>query len=709
MAVLKEQYLETGTTGSQTLDEWVKKSIAAGTATKGLIGPVGDLTKLFETFGLKTRTELTKELTEAEAALRTLKGSAEATPGAITALEDKIRTLKEGMTGLKTETRSLAEQLGISFRSETEDRVKKLNQALLEYRGKMTADQIIKIYQELETLDKTIRGIIPNAETMGQTIDRALSGLDDTAEDTAKAISDAFQDDAWDPIKRDAEQLMVNDLPAWMRDLPKPAEKATKEINNYFDGLYNDIATGWGNTIQKWLEGGVTFKNFIKGIWDDIKNSFFRMVGEMIAKWGMDLIRKGIEGVLSLAGSFGKVADGASGAASAIGGVGGGLKSLISFATGPIGIGLMIASLIGFKNIAKGLQEAWKAVWTGVVDILKTASKSISDIIGSISDAVSSMFGVFKSVFDGIGDLCKSLLGFLGSIFDALGGILKKIAGVSSKSSDVTYWLKGMWENLQIIQNLLSADFRGMVHELITGKNQTARRDDESNMHLQTIYDAIHAFRIDATKLLGQVRDYASDIVDAIGDLPHAATGGYFEKPAVVSLAEREPEYVLTKSQLAGAVPKAVTNITNNFLGEKTDPTPWFKTISDNIQKMAGAFSGVFDMIGEWPKSIADYIKQAVDMIGNRPIPAMIYASEAPEVINPIADLARMTTGFVPKNVSGGGSKTLNFYANINIKALDSKDVRDAVKTDIAPALVEIIRTNFHELGTKFKKAQGIE
>jgi len=82
-------------------------------AIKGAIDPatssVANLAAIFKEFGLKTKTELTAELANAEAALKLLKASVEATPGAITTLEDKIKSLKESLYGARTETETLTE------------------------------------------------------------------------------------------------------------------------------------------------------------------------------------------------------------------------------------------------------------------------------------------------------------------------------------------------------------------------------------------------------------------------------------------------------------------------------------------------------------------------------------------------------------------------------------------------------------------------
>jgi TP901 family phage tail tape measure protein len=60
------------------------------------------------------------------------------------------------------------------------------------------------------------------------------------------------------------------------------AEAATKETKDYFVDLYNDIATGFGNTVESYISGGMTLKNFFNELCQDMKKAFFRMIGEMV-------------------------------------------------------------------------------------------------------------------------------------------------------------------------------------------------------------------------------------------------------------------------------------------------------------------------------------------------------------------------------------------------------------------------------------------
>jgi len=131
-------------------------------------------------------------------------------------------------------------------------------------------------------------------------------------------------------------------LPLW-DDIPKAAEAATGETKGYFDGLYNDIATGFGDVISKWVSGATTFKDLMQGIWDEIKNAFFRMVGEMVSDAILGQFKKLFStigaGATDIVGGLAKSAQGiASGLLSGLGSIGSiitGLTSIINMFKGP--------------------------------------------------------------------------------------------------------------------------------------------------------------------------------------------------------------------------------------------------------------------------------------------------------------------------------------------------------------------------------------
>jgi hypothetical protein len=130
-------------------------------------------------------------------------------------------------------------------------------------------------------------------------LDLVFKAIGDTIGESAASVKIAMYNMAADVLA--AYGIIIAKLP----EFPAAAKVVTSETRNYFDGLFNDIAAGFGNTIQKWLEGATTFKNFMTGLWDNIKSAFFRMVGEMVAEWLVNFVKNLISGAVSAATSVG--------------------------------------------------------------------------------------------------------------------------------------------------------------------------------------------------------------------------------------------------------------------------------------------------------------------------------------------------------------------------------------------------------------------
>jgi hypothetical protein len=115
----------------------------------------------------------------------------------------------------------------------------------------------------------------------------------------------------------------------------------------------NDIASGFGNTIQDWLSGATTFRDFIKGIWEDIKSAFFRVIGQMVAEWTVNFVKKLITDTAEVGKSIAKNISGAiGGAGQAAGSMAG---SFLSAASSIANIVTAAASVINlFKKAPTG-------------------------------------------------------------------------------------------------------------------------------------------------------------------------------------------------------------------------------------------------------------------------------------------------------------------------------------------------------------------
>jgi len=269
----------------ETIIKWIDK----GAVWLGLAKDMGtggyNLGEVLKALGVKTKTELTKELDAAEKALEEFKRTTEATPGQVKVLQDKIIGLKDGMSGLKSETKSLAEQLGITFRADAEARIKKLNDALLLYRGLMTEEQIAKIRSEIESLSSSMKlSLIPAADAVSQHMDIALSKLEEVALAAMREIEEVG-DYTVDQMASDLDEIAKG----WKK-IPDGAKKPLQDTTDYFAGMLNDIARGFGDAISKWCQGLTTFRDFMAEIWGNIKDAFFRVIGQMIAEWMVKFI-----------------------------------------------------------------------------------------------------------------------------------------------------------------------------------------------------------------------------------------------------------------------------------------------------------------------------------------------------------------------------------------------------------------------------------
>ena len=361
----------------ETITRWVGKAVDRYESFIGLDKSAAILGESLKALGIKTRTELTEELANAEAALKLLKGSVESTPGQVKALEDKIASLKEQLTGAKTATVAWVEYLkniGVTTINEKKNRVAELWKILgdLDKRykdGRITQDDYAKATKaakdEIGSLSsELIKNTLPAGRDLHEVLRQAVPRFGDTAY-AAWTFEGALKDVADQAMVSEATvlQFLWNTrteflstigiiVPRW-NDIPAGAKSATDETKGLFDGLMNDIASGFGNTIQDWLSGATTFRDFIKGIWEDIKSAFFRVIGQMVAEWTVNFVKKLITDTAEVGKSIAKNISGAiGGAGQAAGSMAG---SFLSAASSIANIVTAAASVINlFKKAPTG-------------------------------------------------------------------------------------------------------------------------------------------------------------------------------------------------------------------------------------------------------------------------------------------------------------------------------------------------------------------
>lgn len=155
-------------------------------------------------------------------------------------------------------------------------------------------------------------------------------------------------------------------------------EGAVDPLKNAFQGLYNDIAQGFASAMEGMIDGTKSFADFFVSIWKSIKQAFFRVLGEMVAGFMVNFIKKIIAGQSLLQGISSALGLGGSILGAGAGAVGTGLLAGAPGAAGAIITegGFLIAApqaAVGAAGGAAGIMAsfaapiAFAAVWLGAL------------------------------------------------------------------------------------------------------------------------------------------------------------------------------------------------------------------------------------------------------------------------------------------------------------------------------------------------------
>lgn len=303
--------------------------------------------------------------------------------------------------------------------------------------------------KELEEKMKKAAEEAKKAEKNMYDLGEAIKKLKDDTDKSVKSLWDM----QWALVKSIDVKNFEDIQNAWFSSLDQIASRykqgqeeirnVTKETNDtikhYFDGLFNDIAKGLGNLIEKWLEGGLTLKNFMKGIWEEIKESFFRMVGEMVSSAIINQFK-------SLFSSMGKsLVDSMSSAVSSVG------KTVTSIAQGAAGavsgiwmaLGSAVGSFLGNLLSGGGWGTTEKHWVQQQLDIMKNIQSGWLPAFIIKLDEMKEILG------NGI----NVALGYANALAEDRNNYLFQIADMASGIKEATY---GMWS---ILKGMKTAQF----------------------------------------------------------------------------------------------------------------------------------------------------------------------------------------------------------------------------------------------------------
>lgn len=408
--LLAEVYKKNGTTGSEALDTLVKAHGAANDAVK---------THSFQIIKNKEAAEAAKKAQEEWAAflgsvgIQTQEDSAKANEFCWKAAKLLDEELKDGKIGVLEYTEAQ----------------KKLNEKMWEIGAKIQTvlPPSRDMHDVWSKMPKVLDSNATSIETLGEWLGRASKEL---------GISDNQARQFYYDMVRLRTFLLTGRWvlpPLDFSNFTEPAKKSVSDMDEAFAGLWNDIAQGFGDTFSKFVETwsvdklfklDIDFKTFFKNIWADIKDSFFRMIGEIATKW----LKGFLEDILVK-----KTSEAAASAAT----------SLTNMAT------TTTSAMSGLGTLVGGIA-------TAIATVLTTIATAVATVIVTMATAIATAATILAAAAPAIITVAAIALG----IYAVASAIASIFGGGGGKQTDVTYWLKMMWADGKETHDFLLGDFR---------------------------------------------------------------------------------------------------------------------------------------------------------------------------------------------------------------------------------------------------------
>ena len=114
----------------------------------------------------------------------------------------------------------------------------------------------------------------------------------------------------------DFEEKAADGLFDFLDKAPEKTKESTSAMSDAWAGFYNDTANGFANLFMNFRLTTEGFASFFIGVWEEIRRAFFKIIGQIIAKWlvinvlfkaigfvvpglkpGLDIAAKGIMGM----------------------------------------------------------------------------------------------------------------------------------------------------------------------------------------------------------------------------------------------------------------------------------------------------------------------------------------------------------------------------------------------------------------------------
>ena len=221
------------------------------------------------------------------------------------------------------------------------------------------AAQNIPVWKDWEGAIDGVSSAIRNAPYYNQNLGDIIGG------DLGKIVGGV--QNYYDQIGGTLEENVKNtttSIDAAAKAAAEAAKKAAKDSSYYWTQFSDGLQTKWASAIGNVLSGATSLKEGLKGIFQAIKQQFFDMIGQMIAKFLVGFVMQVLSGmklIKAATSAWGGMLGGVGTAAAGVGTVGGAVGE--TMATGAAGAGGVAAG----AGIAVSLGTVFTGAFLSVV------------------------------------------------------------------------------------------------------------------------------------------------------------------------------------------------------------------------------------------------------------------------------------------------------------------------------------------------------
>lgn len=372
-------------------------------------------------------------------------------------------------------------------------------QAALEGAGKRVNDMLGRQKDGFAGLASTLSSNVSPAleeikkkeEVLAITVDVANDFLSDQETqflETAAAGSQSYSDMVSD-VNSSLDSIVQKSKESNDK-IKDDAVDSTTVVSSRWDDLVRDITSSWAEGIRGLVEGTTSFKDFLATTWGNVKQTFFRMIADMVTQW----ITKGITNMVSAA------AEGAAAVSGSMAGIGTTVAGMAASIAG------VISALIG--AVATGIVTLATAI-AGAVVALATGIATAATILAAAAPALLTVGAIAVAIYAGFAAI-EALLGTGGGgAGDGMGRVVERQDRVWAVES---WWMP-----------------------------QTAALLTALEVHLVDIFEHIGDFFPKIDNLASCINTQGGKICAAIGNIPGAATGALVMGPSLVNVGENAP------------------------------------------------------------------------------------------------------------------------------------------------------------------------